>query len=215
MKSWSVKTGTFWVSNSASAAPAEVQARVKTSFHELGRPDLDDLQAAMSSAGPDEIASRFIAGKRCFGLKQDGRIAAYGWATRGVETVGELERDLNFHDHETYIWDCGTIPELRGLRLYTALLSRMLHRLRAEGVERIWIGSDLDNRPSIQGIRLAGFDHVLDLGYLRLLHFTFLRFSEAPGADRDSVEAAYRILVKRSEKRYRRLAFGFQKKGKT
>ena len=138
---------------------------------------------------------------------------AYGWATRGVERVGELEREFQLAEDEVYIWDCATVPGWRGKRCYTVLLNQMLHRFQREGLPRIWIGASRHNQPSIQGIIRAGFRHVMDMDYRRLWVLTWVQFTASPSASPAQIEAAYRILTAKNEKRWGRVAFGLYRDG--
>jgi GNAT superfamily N-acetyltransferase len=162
----------------------------------------------MNLRDPQPIRRRFAARRRCFGLRVADQIVAYGWATRGVEHVGELERDFRLRADEIYVWDCATLPAWRGQRCYTTLLNDMLHQFRQEGLPRCWVGASRHNRPSIQGIVHAGFEHVLDVLYRRWGPVTLLQFAEAPSASRTQLDAAYRILLTRHERRWGRVAFG-------
>jgi hypothetical protein len=65
----------------------------------------------------------------------------------------------------------------------------------------------------VQGMFRAGFQHVMDLTYHRLGPFTLLRFSEAPTATRSQVEAAYRVLMTKHERRWGRTALGLFRGG--
>ena len=126
---------------------------------------------------------RFDAGKRCYTGNVDGVLATYGWVTFDEELIGELRLHIRLLPGEAYIWDCSTLPEYRGLRLYPSLLWYIVGELKAQGLRRIWIGADADNLPSQVGMRLCGFhpiaDFVLDYA-LSLQSFWIRRHSGAP-----------------------------------
>jgi ribosomal protein S18 acetylase RimI-like enzyme len=98
-------------------------------------------------------------------------------------------------DGEVYIWNCATLPEYRGQRLYSALLSYMLAQLRAEGVPRAWIGAALANRASVNGIVIAGFQPVIRVAYARLFNVHYMWVTRSPEAPRRLVAAARRIVI--------------------
>jgi len=210
MKPYAVEFGTFWVSDSANGLPPKCSARVETTFEELGIANLDALQVAMNLPSQESIHQRLQNDRRCFGLKIGEQIVAYGWVTRGVESVGELERDFHLYNDEVYVWDCGTVPAWRGKRCYSALLSHLIHQFHQEGVPRIWIGASRQNQPSIQGIIHAGFQHIIDLIYKRYFRLTFLQFYEAPAASSGHLMAAYRILLNH-EWRLGQFAIGYKR----
>ncbi len=208
MKPWAAESGTFWLSEAANGLPRVSSSGAKTAFAEVSGDDWPALQSAMSLSDPEPMRRRFESGRRCFGLWAADEIVAYGWATHGPESVGELERTFRLGDDEVYIWDCVTLPAWRGQRCYSALLNQMLHQLHGEGVPRIWIGASRQNQPSIKGIVYAGFHHIMDVTYRRLGVVTLMRFYEAPAASRAQLDAAYRILTSRHERRWGRMALG-------
>lgn len=209
MNLWAVEAGTLWLSERDKPLPQASSNRAAAAFGEVASSDWQALQGALGLPDPEPIRRRFRTGRRCFGLSVAGQIVAYGWATHGPESVGELERVFRLEADAVYIWDCGTLPAWRGQGCYTSLLNHMLHQFRQEGVRRSWIGASRQNQPSIQGIVRAGFHHVLDVTYRRLGGVTLLRFVEAPSANAAQLNAAYHILVTRHERRWGRVALGF------
>ena len=128
-----------------------------------------ELAEAIGGQVLAEVLNRFRSGRRCYVARVDDRLAAYGWVSFDDELIGELHLRLKLLPGEAYIWDCATIPALRRNHLYSALLVYILGELRAEGFSRAWIGADLENMPSQQGIARAGFHHVADLVVARVL----------------------------------------------
>lgn len=166
----------------------------------------------MGLQGPEEFMSHLKSGRRCFLATRDEpgkeEIIAYGWVSQKREYVGELERTFRLRDREVYIWDCVTMPDYRGLRLYSALLSFMLVTLRAEGVPRAWIGAGVANRPSVQGIVNAGFQPVLTLVYRRILGLHYIWIVYAPGVPRHVMSAARRLILTGRELQFGPLVVG-------
>jgi len=99
----------------------------------------------------------------CYVARVDGRLVAYGWITFDHEEIGELGLRIRLQPGAAYIWDCGTLPEYRGRRLYPALLAQMLGELQPAGFQRIWIGTDADNLPSQSGVALVGCQAIVDI----------------------------------------------------
>jgi GNAT superfamily N-acetyltransferase len=185
-------------------------ARVEVDFKEVEAADLDALAIAMDLPTLEPIQQRLQTRRRCFFLRADGQIASYGWVTRGVECVGELDRQFHLPDDEAYIWDCGTVPAWRGQRCYSALLSHIIYQLHREGVPRLWIGASRLNRPSVQGFVNAGFQHVIDLTYRRFYRLTWMWLQQSPSPRRGLVAAAYRILLNNHERRLGRLVISYK-----
>jgi GNAT superfamily N-acetyltransferase len=213
MKLWAGEAGTLWLSDAVRGLPQVRSSKADTVFGEVSANDWLALQSAMGYPDPEPIRRRFQTGRRCHCLRAAGHIVAYGWATRGAEWVGELEREFRLGDDEVYIWDCATLPAWRGQRCYTVLLNQMLRQFHQEGAARIWIGASRQNRPSIQGIMRAGFQHIVDVIYRRAGLMTLLRFVESPFANRTQIEAAYRVLMTQSEWRWGRTAVGIYRGG--
>jgi ribosomal protein S18 acetylase RimI-like enzyme len=167
---WAFERGTLWVrecggKDIAPVVPGILQATLGEAHPE----GAEALASAMGLADAGEVRRRFSGGRRCFVALVDGAIVSYGWVSRGVERIGELERSFRMSPDEAYIWDCTTEPPYRGKRLYCALLSHIATTLCREGMRRLWIGASLENIPSIRGFATAGFQPVLTLTYLRLL----------------------------------------------
>src|SRR5262245_30170490 len=122
MQPWTVEHGTLWAVEPGVHLPPICSARVEAVFEELEIADAGDVAAAMNLPTPELVLQRLHSNRRCFGLKVAGQIASYGWVTRVAECVGELERTFHLSDDQAYIWDCGTVAAMRGLRCYSTLL---------------------------------------------------------------------------------------------
>src|SRR5262245_4547662 len=132
MHPWVREYGTLWAIDRDEQVPQRCEARVQAAFVELWPTDLAELAGAMGVADGAAIQQRFAGGRRCFGLRVQGALAAYGWVTHGAEYVGELEREFHIGTDESYIWDCATVAAWRSQRCYSALLSLLVHQLRHE-----------------------------------------------------------------------------------
>lgn len=166
---WAFERGALWARECEGKDAAPVVPRIRATLGEAHPEGAEALARAMGLASAAEALRRFGAGRRCFVALVDGSIASYGWASHGVEDIGELERSFRMAPDEAYIWDCATLPSYRGQRLYSALLSHIATSLCREGTRRLWIGASLDNIPSIRGFAAAGFQPVLQMTYARFL----------------------------------------------
>jgi len=162
------RAGTIWALNLDEPVPA-ITPLVAVSFRRL---DLDLVPALVSTMGRDasaEILQRLETGRHCYTAWVGDQLASYGWVSFDAEYIGELNLRIRLLPGEVYIWDCATIPEFRRNHLYSGLLSHVIRELRTAGFCRAWIGADMDNKPSQQGIARAGFQHVGDLIVARVL----------------------------------------------
>jgi GNAT superfamily N-acetyltransferase len=162
------RVGTIWVLNLDEPVPA-VLPRVEATFRRL---DPDLMPALVSTLGRDastEFLQRFETGRRCYSAWVGDQLASYAWVSFEEEHIGELNLRIWLLPGEIYIWDCATVPAFRRNGLYSALLGHVVKELYAESFCRAWIGADMDNKPSQQGIARAGFHHVADLMVERVL----------------------------------------------
>jgi len=120
-------------------------------------PDGDNLRQ-LTGLADDELRQRFERGNRAVIGWMDGEAAASGWSCAGRVEIGELGLDFQVPPDNRYLWDFVTLPEWRGRRIYPALLRAFIDR--EPGVERFWVGHDLDNVASSRGILKAGFQTV-------------------------------------------------------
>lgn len=186
--------GTIWMSDLDGETPV-VLPRVHAIFQRL-TPDLAPAVASSTaSLTLAEITRRLQSGRQCYAAWVDGQFAAYGWVSFEDEDIGELNLRIKLLPGEAYIWDCATLPEFRGQRLYSGLLVHILGKLRGENVCRAWIGADLDNIPSQKGMAHAGFRHVADLAIERVLAMRLVWVVGSPGVPEAVVAEARRVFL--------------------
>jgi hypothetical protein len=187
--------GTLWLLDLSEPSLVGPTPRVDVHFNRVGSEAAPSLTEAMGPGSPEEVLRRFDVGKHCYTGNVDGVLATYGWVTFDEELIGELRLHIRLLPGEAYIWDCATLPEYRGLRLYPSLLWYIIGELRSQGLRRIWIGADADNLPSQVGMRLCGFQPIADfvLDYVLALHSFWIRGHS--GAPELLVEDARRALL--------------------
>lgn len=167
---------------------------VAVTFQCIGPEAALSLSQGMGREDTREVLRRFASGKQCYVGKVDDTIATYGWATFDEEHIGELGLSIRMQAGEAYIWDCATLPAYRRLHLYPALLAHMLSELAAQGLQRIWIGTDLDNIPSQKGVALVGCQPVIDVGITRVQTTSKIWIRPHPGAVKQDAEDARHAL---------------------
>jgi ribosomal protein S18 acetylase RimI-like enzyme len=175
------------------APPA--RSHVDATYAEVGTESAGALADAMGLADGSVVVDRLALGSRCFVARVAAGIAAYGWVSQVVESIGELERPFHMQPGEAYIWDCATLPTYRRQGLYCSLLYTMATALQREGARRLWIGASRGNQPSLRGIASAGFQPVIKMTYVRLLRFKHVWVSDYPNASpKVAVEARRGLL---------------------
>jgi ribosomal protein S18 acetylase RimI-like enzyme len=188
------KEGTIWALNLDEAAPV-IKPLLPVAFSRLTPESVPTLFRDRDSRASDEMMRRLESGRRCYVAKVEGKLAAYGWVSFEEEMVGELNLRLRLVPGEAYIWDCATLPEFRRNLLYSALLTFINKDLHKEGLCRAWIGANLDNVPSQQGIARAGFHHVANLIVARILAMRLVWVEGMPGMPEGVVAEARRVFL--------------------
>jgi len=187
--------GTLWLLDLSEPSLIAPVPRVHVLFRCAGSESAPLLAEAMGLGSPEEVFKRFDAGKHCYIGNVDSVLATYGWVTFDKELIGELGLNIRLLPGEAYIWNCATLRDYRGLRLYPSLLWYIVEELRSQGLRRIWIGADAENLPSQVGMRLCGFQPIADfvLDYALALHSFWIRGHF--GAPELLVEDARRALL--------------------
>src|SRR3989442_52812 len=180
--------GTLWLLNLDESTLVSPACRVEVIFRRIGPEGAPSLAQAMGLNDTAEVLQRFAAGKRCYIGNVEGVLATYGWVSFGEELIGEVHLRIRLAPGEAYIWNCGTLPAYRGLRLYPALLGYIVNDLHAEGLKRVWIGADADNLPSQTGIVLCGFQPIADVVLDRVLAIRIPWVRGRPGVPEQIVE---------------------------
>ena len=196
------RAGTIWMLN-LDESIRTIEPLITATFR---RADPDLLPALVSTVGraaSESLSTRFKTGRRCYAAWAEDQLVSYGWASFDEEYIGELNLRIRLLPGEVYIWDCATIPAFRRNHLYSALLSYMIAELRAEGYCRAWIGADMDNKPSQQGIARAGFHHVADLVMARVLTLRQVWVQGLPGISDHIVAEARRAFLNDRDKIWR------------
>jgi Acetyltransferase (GNAT) family len=192
------RTGTIWTLNLDEPVPV-VTPLIHATFRRVG-PDLVPALAPMTGISTSALFNRFETGRRCYTAWVEDQLAAYGWVSFDDEHIGELNLRIRLLPGEVYIWDCATAPALRRNHLYSGLLSYIIGELNIEGFCRAWIGADVDNRPSQQGIARAGFRHVADLVVARVLAMRQVWVQGRPGVPEPIVAEARRAFLNDRDK---------------
>jgi Acetyltransferase (GNAT) family. len=188
------RVGTIWTLNLDEPVPA-VTSLIPATFRRVGPDLLAALVSTMDGVTSEELLKRFENGRRCYIAWVEDQIAAYGWVSFEKEDIGELDLCVRLLPGEVYIWDCATIPAFRRNHLYSALLGYIIEELHAEGLCRAWIGADLNNKPSQQGMVRAGFHHVADLVVARVLAMRQVWVQGQPGVPELIVAEARRAFL--------------------
>lgn len=193
------RAGTIWTLNLDEPVPV-VTPLIPATFRRVEADLLPVLVSAMDGVSSAGLLKRFQNGRRCYTAWVEDQLAGYAWVSFDDEHIGELSLRIRLLPGEVYIWDCATIPVFRRNHLYSALLSYLIGELAAEGLCRVWIGADMNNKPSQQGIARAGFHHVADLVVARVLAMRQVWVQGQPGVPEPVVAEARRAFLNDRDK---------------
>jgi ribosomal protein S18 acetylase RimI-like enzyme len=199
------QAGTIWTLNLDEPVQA-VKPLVPATFRRVEADLVPALVAAADGVSSAGLLKRFDNGRRCYTAWVEDQIAGYGWVSFDDEHVGELNLRVRLLPGEVYIWDCATIPAFRRKHLYSALLGYIIEELRAEGLCRAWIGADMNNKPSQQGMARAGFHHVANLVVERVLAMRQVWVRGQPGVPEPIVAEARRAFLSDRDKIWKAIA---------
>jgi len=191
--------GTIWVFDLDQHIPV-IKPLIDVSFSRVGIESIKEWADLMDVNNATDILKRFENGRRCYVAQVEDKLAAYGWVSFEEEFVGELSLHLKLLPGEAYIWDCTTLPAFRRNHLYSALLTYILAELSTDHLHRVWIGADMDNVASQQGIARAGFQHVADLVLARVLTLRQVWVQGRPDVPESLVNEARRAFLNNREK---------------
>ncbi len=201
------RAGTIWMLNLDEPTPV-IMPLVATAFRRVD-PDLVPALASTMGISSSALFKRFESGRRCYTAWVGDQLASYGWVSFDDEHIGELNLRMRLLPGEAYIWDCATLTAFRRNHLYSALLGHIIGELRAEGFCRAWIGADVDNKPSQQGIAHAGFHHVADLIVARVVAMRQVWVQGLPDVPEHIVAEARRAFLNDRDKIWIKAASSF------
>ncbi len=140
-------------------------------------------RATIGTDSPASFARRLSEATRCWLVIGDGKIAHASWTTTAAAWTREVARYFHPPPGDGYIYESFTSPEVRGRGIYPFALAGMLARMGVEGIDRLWVGVEADNSPSIRAIEKAGFKAAFEVTYGRKLFRTWVDDPVGPQAD--------------------------------
>lgn len=189
--------------------PPRSEPAIAVRFAEVHEAQAAALAEAMGHGDAAGIRVDLSGHRRCFVAWREAQIASYCWISLRQEHVGEMERVLDLLPGEAYIWNCVTLPDYRRNGIYTALLGHILTRLSEDGLQRVWIGANLENEPSHRAFASAGFRPAAFFAYLRLWRFYGFMTTAPYGAAPQHLAAARRLFQLTDLPRLGPLALGW------
>jgi ribosomal protein S18 acetylase RimI-like enzyme len=141
--------------------------------------DADDYEIFVGTDSARTFARRLSRDTDCWLIRGRGMILHATWTTSGAAWTGEIRRFFVAPPQAAYIYESFTRPDARGLGLYPMALSGIGDALAADGIERLFVGVEVDNTPSLRAITKAGFQPAFSVTFHR--RFGRLTVDEATG----------------------------------
>jgi ribosomal protein S18 acetylase RimI-like enzyme len=121
--------------------------------------------------GTDSAATftiRLTEQTRCFVVEAPGpKLVHATWVTTSAAWTRELGGYLVVPPGDAYVYESFTRPDARGRGIYPLALAEICRELAAEGIERVWVGVEEDNEPSIRAVTKTGFRESFRIRYRR------------------------------------------------
>ncbi len=129
------------------------------------------------------FATRLSDRTHCFVVEADDRLVHASWVTTAAAWTRELRAYLVPPMRDGYIYESFTRPDARGRGIYPFALRHIVTWGRTADVERLWVGVEEHNDPSIRAITKAGFREAFRLPYERKLGRLTVGHASGPMAD--------------------------------
>ena len=152
--------------------------------------DADDYERFVGTDSARTFEARLSDETDCWLIRGRGMVLHASWTTSGAAWTREIQRLFVAPPKAAYIYESFTRPEARGLGLYPLALMSIGEALATEGIERLFVGVEADNAPSLRAITKAGFEPAFSLRYRR--RFGRLTIDEADGP---KAELADKVLL--------------------
>ena len=136
----------------------------------------------VGTESPRTFRLRLTSSTRCLLALEGDRILHSSWVTKGDAWTVELRRYVRPPSHDAYVYESLTQAHARGRGLYPLALKWICHHA-AQNFERVWVGVEDDNVPSLKAVTKAGFQEALSVDFRRRLGRTTLRLKAASGED--------------------------------
>ena len=133
---------------------------------------VDDATRYARDVGTDSAAtfrSRLSERTNCFLVLSGDLIAHATWVTTTPAWTRELRAYVVPPDGDAYVYESFTRVEARGRGAYPFALLHISSLLAERGLNRVWVGVEAHNGPSLRAVAKAGFEEAFDVRFRRRL----------------------------------------------
>ena len=99
-------------------------------------------------------------GSFAYGVVADGKLSHISWLLPPKAITRDIPQVLQPNTDEAEITCCETLPGFRGRGIYGYAISNLLQLAKDQGVRRVFMKTDADNKASQSGIEKAGLQRV-------------------------------------------------------
>lgn len=129
--------------------------------------DSEDYERFVGTDSARTFTARLSDQTNCWLIRGRGMILHATWTTTGAAWTSEIRRFFIAPPKSAYIYESFTRPEARGLGLYPLVLVGIGHALAGDGIEKLFVGVEVDNAPSLRAITKAGFEPAFSIAFRR------------------------------------------------
>lgn len=113
------------------------------------------------------FASRLSDSTHCFLVTDKGKVLHATWATTRSAWTRELGGYLVVPEGDCYVYESFTSADARGKGVYPFGLKGICAWAAAQGLQRVWVGVESGNAPSLRAVGKAGFEPQLTISFRR------------------------------------------------
>ncbi|MBZ0167125.1 MAG: hypothetical protein K8I00_09995 [Candidatus Omnitrophica bacterium] len=117
-------------------------------------------------------------GKKCFGIKYKGDIAAFSWVSYDGCTLETYRPAMN--DQEVYLFDMFTLPAFRGTKVAPYLRYCIYRTVSAEGRDKFYSVTDKFNKSAIRFKKNINAHNIKKVTYIRFFNYVYCREVDVP-----------------------------------
>jgi ribosomal protein S18 acetylase RimI-like enzyme len=150
----------------------------------------DDAAAYARHIGTDSASTftdRLSSTTGCYLVFEGYLIVHATWCTTSAAWTREIAAYLEPPPSDAYIYESFTRAEVRGRGVYPLAIRAISTDLHREGRDRMWVGVEADNAPSVRALTKGGFEERFDLVITR----RFGRVSVRYGTEVDPRESLH------------------------
>lgn len=163
-------------------ASGDATAQPPLEFRRAGPADGPGYERDIGTDSAWSFRRRLTTRTDCYLVLEGARILHASWTTTRSAWTSELHSYICPPPGDAYVYESYTRPETRGRGIYPFALRNMCADLAVRGIERIWVGVEDDNVPSIRAITKAGFEAALELPFERRWFRVRLKQADGPMA---------------------------------